>query len=288
MSSQARSITFIVLWQAAACAQVPDLVPLLPAPSPQTEAIRHHLFAGDLDKAAADARSLDPVWQGILAITRHEPDKAIRILRHTKEAKALGVAYYLAGQYVLFRAQMEEAIRSSPDDFSAYYYLGRYYDSELDKPEEAARWLQKALDRNPGYPQARSFLGSCLERLGRNAEAGKAYQASAILPRSQIGLARLRLAAGDTASALALVEKALSSDPRDLAGQKLEARIYAGQDRPRDSLRALENAAKLAPRDASIQYQIYRTWSSLGETARAADALREFERLRAVYGLQPQ
>ena len=280
------------MWQTVAFAQVPELIPLLPAPTPATQAIREALLSGEPDRATGAAESLDPsvrpLWLGILAIMRHDPNKAIRILRHTGEAKALGVAYYVAGQYLLFRVQMAEAIRHNPDDFGPYYYLGRHYDTELDNPEEAARWLRKALERNPGYVQAQSFLGSCLERLGRTGEAEEAYQSSATLPRSQIGLARLRLAAGDSASALAMTEKALSTNPRELAGQKLAARIYAERDRPRDSLRALENAAKLAPREASIQYQIYRTCRSLGESAKAADALREFEHLRAIYGLQPQ
>ncbi len=278
--------------QTVAFAQVPELIPLFPAPTPATQAIREALLSGESDRATATAESLDPsarpLWLGILAIMRNDPNKAIRILRHTGEAKALGVAYYVAGQYLLFRGQMAEAIRRNPDDFSPYYYLGRHYDTELDDPEEAARWFRKALERNPGYVQAQSFLGSCLERLGRTQEAEEAYHSSATLPRSQIGLARLRLAAGHSASALAITEKALSTNPRDLSGQKLAARIYAERDRPRDSLRALEYAAKLAPREASIQYRIYRTCRSLGEYTKAADALREFEHLRAIYGLQSQ
>ena len=283
---------FIVVCQTAAFAQGPDVSPLLPAPTPATRTIREALLSGEADRATAAAGSLDraarPLWLGILAILRNDPNKAIRILRPAGEAKALGVAYYVARQYLLFRNQMAEAIRRNPDDFGPYYYLGRYYDTELDNPEEAARWLRKALDRNPGYVQAQSFLGSCLERLGRTAEAEAAYHLSAALPRSQIGLARLGLIAGDSASALAITEKVLSANPRDLAGQKLAARIYAGRNRPRDALQALEFAAKLAPREASIQYRIYRTRRSLGEDTKAADALREFEHLRAIYGLQPQ
>ena len=280
------------MWQAIASAQAPDLIPLLPPPTPATQAIRQALLAGDSDRVTASAKLIDPsarpVWLGILAIMHNEPNKAIRILRPTGEAKALGVAYYAAGQYLLFRGQMAEAIRRNPNDFGPYYYLGRHYDTDLDNPEEAVRWLQKALERNPAYLQARSFLGSSLERLGRTAEAEKAYHSSETLPRSQIGLARLRLLAGDSASALDLTEKALLTNPGDLTGQKLAARIYAERDRPRDALRALELAANLAPREASIQYRIYRLCQSLGEPANAADALRQFERLRAIYGLQPQ
>jgi predicted Zn-dependent protease len=80
----------------------------------------------------------------------------------------------------------------------------------------------------------------------------------------------------------------VAGDPRDSAAPKLAAQVYTALNRPRDAVRALQSAAELAPRDASTQYQIYRAWKSLGDATKAAAAFREFERLRAVYGLQPQ
>ena len=131
-------------------------------------------------------------------------------------------------------------------------------------------------------------MGNCLDRLGRTEEAEAAYWASTGLPASQLGLARLKLAVGDSASALSFVESALAGDPADSAAFKLAARVYTKLNRPHDAARALESAAALDPRDASTQYQLYRTWQSLGNATKAAAAFREFERLRAVYGLQPR
>lgn len=249
-------------------------------------------MAGEVTRAAHLAESLDPetreLWLAILAIVHNDSTAGIRALRHAGQPKALGVAYYLARQYLLFRDQMEEAIRRDPNDFGSYYYLGRHYDSDLNDPEQAARWFRQALDRNPNYTRARFYLGNCLERLGRTDEAEAAYRASASIPASQLGLARLMLADGDSSSALSFVEKALADDPRNSAAPKLAARIYILLNRPRDAVRALESAAALAPRDTSTHYQLYRAWQSLGETTKAAAAFREFERLRAVYGLQPE
>src|SRR5262249_39950660 len=219
---------------------------------------------------------------------RNDSTAAIRALRHAGEPKALGVAYYLARQHLLFRDQMAEAIRKDAADFGPYYYLGRHYDSDLDDAEEAARWFREALKRNPNYARARSYLGACLERLGRAAEAEAAYSESAGLPASQLGLARLALAAGDSAAAQSFVEKALAGDPGDSAALKVAARVYTTLNRPRDAARVLESAAALSPRDASTQYQLYRVWQSLGNATKAAAALNEFERLRSVYGLQPR
>jgi tetratricopeptide (TPR) repeat protein len=269
-----------------------DIAPLLPAPASATQTVREAVMAGDVARAAQLAESLDPasreLWKAILAIVRNDATSAIRTLRHAGQPKALGVAYYLARQYLLFRDQMAEAIRRDPDDFAPYYYLGRYYDSDLDDAEQAARWFREALNRNPDHERARSHLGNCLERQGRMEEAEAAYRASASVPLSQLGLARLMLAAGDNASALSFVERAVAGDPRDSAAPKLAARVYTVLGRPREAVRALESAAALAPREASTQYQLYRAWQSLGDSAKAGMALREFERLRDVYGVQPR
>jgi tetratricopeptide (TPR) repeat protein len=236
-------------------------------------------------------RTLDPaqrsLWEGILAITQGDANGAIRSLRKGDHPKALGVAYYLAGQHILFRQQMAEAIRREPDDFGPYYYLGRHYESDVDNTDEAIKWFRLALDKNENYAPARAYLGKCLERLGKTAEAEAAYNASLTVAQSQAGLARLRLAEGDAASALSFVEKAISLDSRDVATLKLAARIYSTLERPRDVVRVLERAAMLAPRDASIRYQLARAYKTMHEPAKSEAALREFERLRLIYGVSP-
>jgi tetratricopeptide (TPR) repeat protein len=235
--------------------------------------------------ASADERRL---WLGILAILGNEPVKAIRILRaDANNPKALGVAYYLARQYLLFRDRMSEAIRRNPDDFGPYYFLGRHYDADLDNSEEAVRWFRRALAKDPGYARARAYLGTCLERLGQAAEAEAAFRASIDLPLSQFGMARLKLAAGETEEALGWVERALEAEPRDVPGQRLAARLYETLGRPAEALAALEQAARAAPADASLHYLLHRLHRASGREAKAKAELTEFERLRAIYGAQP-
>ena len=242
------AIAAIILWPAFALAQAPDVAPLLPAPTTSTQAIRAAVLSGDVGRAAALAEALDPpqrtLWRGILAIMRNDPTTAIRTLRRGDHPKALGVAYYLARQYLLFRDQMAEAIRREPADFGPYYYLGRHYDSDLDNNDEAVRCFRLALDRNPAYTRARAYLGTCLERQGLVQEAEKAFQASLPIPVAQLGLARLRMAAGDLKTALVWTEKARAADPLDAGAHKLAARIYGAMERPRDAAAALELAAK--------------------------------------------
>lgn len=290
--NHARCVTLLVVCHTIALAQSSDLSPLWPSTDESTFAIRQAIQSGQTSRAIALLKPLDApnrnLWQGILSITQNDANGAIRSLRKADSPKALGVAYYLAGQHILFRRQMEEAIRRDPSDFGPYYYLGRHYDSDVDNTEEAVKWLRLALQRKEDYASALSYLGNCLERLGKIEEAEAAYKASPAMAQSQLGLARLHLTAGDTAAAVSFIEKAISLDSRDVRSLKLAARIYSELNRPRDAVRALESAATVAPRDASIQYQLARAYKSAGEdAAKSAAAMQEFERLRAIYGLSP-
>lgn len=212
----------------------------------------------------------------------------IRELRKAGDPERLGLAYYQAGQHLLFRDQMAEAIRLNPSAVMPYYYLARHYQADVGNYQEAIEWFLKALRQNPDFAPAHAYLGVCLEHLGRPAEAEKQYRAAPNHPESQLGLARLRLEAGDANSALDFVQASLRSLPANAAGQKLAARIFTALNRPRDALQALESAAAATPWDAAIQYQIYRLSQSLEEKEKARHALAEFEKLRAVYGIQPR
>ncbi|MEJ7606369.1 MAG: hypothetical protein WKF37_08890, partial [Bryobacteraceae bacterium] len=183
--NQVRCITLLVVCHTVchtvASPQLTDLDPLWPPATGSTEAVRLAIQTGQVARAAALITLLEPsvqdLWRGILAITQNDATGAIRVLRKTNHPKALGVAYYLAGQQILFREQMAEAIRADPADFGPYYYLGRHYDSDVDNADEAVRWFRLALERNEGYVRARSHLGGCLERLGKTVEAEAAYDA---------------------------------------------------------------------------------------------------------------
>jgi tetratricopeptide (TPR) repeat protein len=286
--NHALCVTLLVVCHTFTFAQPIDLSPLLPAPDTSTQAIREALQSGQVWRASALLASLDPsnryLWEGILAITQNDAHKAIRSLRKADNPKALGVAYYLAGQHLLFRDQMLEAIRRDPTDFGPYYYLGRHYDSDVDNAAEAVRWLRLSLQRKGDYAVAHSYLGNCLERLGRITEAEAAFHASAEIAESQLGLARLRFTAGDASSALAFIEKAIAFEPRNVRALKLAARIYGALSRPNDVVRALEFAAAGAPRDASIRYQLARAYKTIGDQTKSTAAMQEFQRLRSIYG----
>ena len=145
----ARCITLLVVCHTAAFTQRVDLSPLWPVADASTVEIRQAIESGQIARATVILSTLDAparnLWQGILLITQNDANRAIRVLRKGDYPKQLGVAYYLAGQHILFRTQMLEAIRRNPEDFGPYYYLGRHYDADVDNAEEAVRWLRLAL-----------------------------------------------------------------------------------------------------------------------------------------------
>ena len=294
MNTGAHLIVLVVIAAAKAWAETPDLEPLLPARSSANASVTGAVLAGDVSRAAELTSALtDPdeqrLWRGVLAILKNDPVTAIRTLRSggRQHAKALGVAYYLARQYLLFREQMAEAIRLNAGDFGPYYFLGRHYDSDLDNCVEASRWFGEALARNPAYARARAHMGSCLERMGRGPEAEQAYRASLGLPLSQLGLARLKQAAGATKEALVLAEKALAAEPGDVAGRRFAAKLYETLGRPGEAIAALGRAVQAAPNDAALHYQLHRLYQRTGNAPSAKAELQEFERVRAIYGAQP-
>ncbi|MBM3797617.1 MAG: hypothetical protein FJW31_27015 [Acidobacteria bacterium] len=270
-----------------AAAEPPDLAPLLPPSG--GGGVADALRSGDVKRAAVFAAALPSedarrLWRGTLAIVGNDAVTAIRTLRPLGDSKALGVAYYLARQYVLFREQMHAAIRREPSDFGPYYLLGRHYDSELDDCAEAVRWFRLALERNPAYGRAHAHLGYCLERQGDAAGAERAYQSSIGLALSQAGMARLQQKAGRAAEALTWAQKA-EGDP---AADRLAARLYESLGRPAEAIAALERLRRAVPHDASVLYQLHRLHRAAKDDARAKAALAEYERVRAIYGAQPE
>src|SRR5262245_48715169 len=109
--------------------------------------------------------------------------------------KALGIAYYRAGQHVLFRQKMEEVIAADPSDYLPHYLLGRHFDADLQDFERAEAYFRAAQKLRPQDALSRAHLGHTLEMRGMNADAVAAYsQATALspcLPFAVAGLGRL-------------------------------------------------------------------------------------------------
>jgi tetratricopeptide (TPR) repeat protein len=219
---------------------------------------------------------------------------AIRDLRAAPDAlhvrKTLAAAYYAERQYRLFEEMMRQVISEAPEDFAPYYYLGRHYDTDLRDFRKAASFFESAAERNRAHAPSYYYLGFCLEQLGELERSAKAYEQARTLRRDYalpwIGLARLRLTAGEADLALPLAREAVRLSPADAAANKLLARALAAAGKNEEAAEAWKRVADLDTTDAAAVYHLYRDYLAAGDKAKAEQARLAFEELRRIYGVE--
>jgi tetratricopeptide (TPR) repeat protein len=240
-------------------------------------------------------------WVGYFQLKLGETREAIRTLRGAQRSggapgveKALGVAYYMERQYVLFRQQMERALAADPGDPTPLYYLGRHYDSEHQDFTRAAAYLGQFLERMPEHARARYYLGFSLEQQGRSEEAASEYRKAAELaggapqpfPEPWQGLARLAIKGGDADAALAAAERARDLAPDRADTYKLLGRIQEGQRQTEEAIQAWSRAAALDPADPVPHYRLYLLLRAGADPGKAAHHLAQYDKLRKIYGVE--
>lgn len=238
-------------------------------------------------------------WQGFLELQRENGYDAVRFLRRAEALNAnpyvvrlLAVAYYTVRQFRLFTLKMNESMRKQPEDFAAYYYLGRYYASnEVTDFDMAAEYFQKAIHRNPKHYHSYYYLGYCYEVKRKLEDAERRYQqaieyadaAGAKFALPYQGMARLRLLENRPADALTFATRAVELAPKDAESHKELAKDYETLKRQAEAIHEWEQVATLDPTDASPHYRLYRIYLALGDVEKANSAHARFERLSSMY-----
>ena len=238
-------------------------------------------------------------WSGYIELQRRDAYEAIRWLRRAEALdpnapvlKVLAVSYYAVRQYRLFRLKMTEAIEKEPADFAPYYYLGRYYDSEMTDFTRAAEYFVKAIQRSPGQFRSHYYLGYCFETQQNLDQAEREYQKAAQLAEDQQsrfslpsqGLARLRLLQNRPGDALSFARRAVELGPRDPAAHKLLARVYTELGKDAEAIPWWERAAALDPTDVTALFRLFRACQTVGDKNKAATALVRYRKTAALYG----
>ena len=138
-------------------------------------------------------------------------------------------------------------------------------------PESALATVAPLAQALPNLPLAQLELGLCLERLGRTAEAVRAFdRASALEPRlseAWRGLSENLELLGDTASAEKALARQLRASTRDPA--LIEAATALGDDRLADAERLLRERLKADPADVAAIRMLAETGARLGRYADA-------------------
>lgn len=203
----------------------------------------------------------------------------------------LGRLYYLQGDDIQARAEFEIALLLNPGDTEALTALGQLHLRE-GRPVDAANAARRALELDPGHREARYVHATSLIRQGRVDEGNAEMQVFQRLQAEDsdarartFELGRLRReasvasAAGDRATALALLQRALVLDPR-AASSHLDlgvALLDAGQVAA--AIERLGTAAALnAPLD--VHRHLATAYATLGQKDESAKEQAIYERLR--------
>lgn len=240
-------------------------------------------------------------YAGVAAFQLGEKVRAIQALREAEKLgldtpflhKALGLAYYDANQFLLFRQQMERTIQLDPADHQAHFHLGRYYESVRNDFPAAILHFDRALASRPRDPKSLYFKGYCLQVLGKGAVARQYFERAAnaaadsgdrfSLPHR--GLAKI-LNETDPDKALKWARRATELEPGEAENHVVLAQIYRRQERMAAAATSLQEAVRLAPDDDAARFMLYQTYRELGKEQAAQAQLAVFKELRKAYGDQ--
>jgi tetratricopeptide (TPR) repeat protein len=256
-----------------------------------------HQYAGELSRG----RPNDPIpryYVGIAAFQLGEKVHALQSFRAAEKLgldtpwlhEALGLAYYDANQFELFRQQMENVLQLDPKHFPARFHLGRYYESVRNDFDAAIREFDQALAIRPQHAKALYFKGYCLQMLGKLTEARRCFEAAAKAAASVDAfslpfqaIARL-LTDDEPDDAVKWALKAVELEPAEAENHVVLAQVYRRLARPQSAAKALQESTRLAPDNDSARFMLYQVYRELGNDAAAQAELAVFKELRNAYG----
>ena len=212
------------------------------------------------------------------ALTVLEPLRA-------SDPKNTGVLYMLGVTFVKLKradearqafAQMMEAVSPAQANFlmgKASYETGRF--------EEAADFLRRTLQADPGLDGAHRELGKTLVSLRDNDGAERELrQAEPDDAEALYFLGGLLTQAGRV-EAIPILTKALEISPDAWGPLYYLGRIHLAEGQVKQALVFLERAAKLKPDEPAIEYQLGRALQKAGREAEARAAFGRVKQLKA-------
>ncbi|MEW5804207.1 MAG: tetratricopeptide repeat protein [bacterium] len=86
-----------------------------------------------------------------------------------------GLSYYYLGSYELAESEFEKILEASPENVSAFFYLGCIQE-KMRKFEQAHKSFLRVLSLQPGYMDARNHLGVVYHEMGKFEDAVKEFK----------------------------------------------------------------------------------------------------------------
>jgi tetratricopeptide (TPR) repeat protein len=223
-------------------------------------AVRDFRAAAGLDPTVA--RPLNELGDALLQAQRYEPaaeayEASLRLdERAPRVVYKLALARYWSGNLDGSLAAANQAIRLNDHMADAYYLLGLCLRGQ-QRPVDAARAFERAIERSPGMIPAREELADLDAALGRPEDQLKQLEAVAALDREHVerqvavGLAHAR--AGHPNLAVLTLGAALERTPNEPAVYAALGRVWLDVAISRNDQVALRKALEALGRAASIR-----------------------------------
>ena len=220
---------------------------------------------------------------------RREGDMRMALVLHRKAAVIspkdhktilnIGLDYERMGMFEEALDKYKLSVRLKPNYAKGYFNIGNIY-VNLGRPELAARAYEKAIRCDELYAKARVHLGNAYFETGRyekaKAEYERAIEISPDMPFSYNGLGNVLSELGFYAESAEAYRKAIELSPTEEVSYYLNLGVaYGKMGRHNDSIRELERARQISPRDVKVLINLGAAYFYKGDTESAKKELRK-------------
>ncbi|HPL62595.1 MAG TPA: tetratricopeptide repeat protein [Syntrophales bacterium] len=193
-----------------------------------------------------------------------------------------GMAYIEARQYAAAIKELLAAEKENPGDPAIKYYLGMSYHLK-NLPDEAVKYLTRAVELKPDYSEAYNYLGLVYDGIGRYDDAIRSFQnaVSNILYETPSyalnNMAWSYFKKGDYESALARFKEAMGQENNLFSRAMLEKNIgmvYFTKGDMSQASAHLSRSLNMAPEFTEAHYWLGKVYAA---TKKRGAAVREFQ-----------
>jgi tetratricopeptide (TPR) repeat protein len=249
-----------------------------------------------LDAARAELGETDDVRleQQLIPVQKGEATEFVETaLRQRANAdtdhRELILEALAAGQLSTFRIDLAKTtldawLKEQHDDARPYYWRGVAQEQMAGYMEDAAiADYRRAVELDPGYDEARQRLGKLLLKKKFVDEARTHYE-ELVRRRPDstealVGLARARLAQGETDAGQDLLDRALKIDPNNVDGLRERGMLAYSAGRAEEALPLLRKACELDPQEPYSNNALMECLFKLGREKEAHEQKAKYDRL---------
>lgn len=205
------------------------------------------------------------------------------------ELKVVAADYVMLGDYSDADKWFSEVAAETPDDFEAWYLLGR---TKFNESEYAAAIsdFERALELHPKYIEAENNIGLAWKELNDRAKAQAAFQAAIDWQGAEptdaqpfLNLGTLLAGEGDHARAIPSLTRAVSLAPKNPSVHEELGKVYLAMNKLSEAQSELEKAIALAPDTSSLHYKLAEILRKEGKPERAKQEFLICERLNGAH-----